>query len=272
MNRILFHEMEAYFRGKYPELSLDPYSRAFCSQEGTELAHTFAQSYADYGQYLCLRARIYYEHVTTLLKSNSYDAVISLGTGFSLLTFYLSEYHSNIRFIDADDAILMKTRKNRMVPVQKLFGPQTLQVEQKIFDLEKVAKAKGEIQNFFPYKNPLFLMEGLSLFLNKKNLSWLFQSLQDYAKFTFIYDCFSQGSPALQKVRELMNQLSTAKNNDLFFAEGFDGNQIEAMEGKSLKIKEHSFLDLEKKYLQDSSFFQDRIDSFQIHFRVILKN
>ena len=86
-------EMTACWRSLEKDLSLDHLSLLMSSKEGQAKATDYQhQQYPAVTRHFCLRARYFYDQAIKLLTSDiHYDALISFGSGFSLLTRIIAE-------------------------------------------------------------------------------------------------------------------------------------------------------------------------------------
>ncbi|MEZ4703714.1 MAG: class I SAM-dependent methyltransferase [Bdellovibrionota bacterium] len=272
MRDIHLNETTAYYRCSDPELSLDQYSQRLCTKEGVEKAQQIQRDvYPAVSRHICVRARHFYETIKIVLAMHDVDAVISLGSGFSLLTYYLSEDFPRVQFIDSDVATVLKARKDRIRELQKYFGPQILHVEQKIFDVSKLAKAKGEIKNFFPYKKPLFVMEGMSYYLTSKELQWLFDSFHQYNQFFCMYDYW----PSTARRSLIFNKMiSLIENQEAGEAQitVVKPEDFQKMEGAVHLVEDKGLDEIEKKWARQPYELEDPNETVPSRFRVISKN
>ena len=80
--------MTAVSRSEYPTISKDKYSHLLASQAGYNKAQDYCHNeYPHAALQMSIRAGYCFDQCSKLLNEGDFDAVVSLGSGFSLLTF-----------------------------------------------------------------------------------------------------------------------------------------------------------------------------------------
>lgn len=212
-------EMTAYWRCKYPQLSGDRLSVKLASSEGIQKAKEFEKKfqYPLVGRKISVRAGWFLKQVTNLLLTGKYDSCISLGSGFSLLTYLLAlatnEQRPAINFYDVDLDEIIHLRKERIdkLPINTL-TPQVIRKTHNIaFDLEKAFQEGKKFGDMFPNcEAPLFIIEGIIYFLSKGCVQWIYNSIVNYRNSAVLFDYWPESGPDNSKCFKAM--LESIKN------------------------------------------------------------
>jgi len=212
-------EMTAYWRSKESQLSGDSLSIKLASPEGIALAKRFDKEvYPHTTRLLTVRNRFFESRVLKLLKTDKYDSVISLGSGFSLLTYYISlKSDREIKYFDIDVPELIKFRKERIGAIAN-----DLQIEanDKIsmisLDVEEASHNNKTFSETMPkISSPVIIKEGLSYFLTFECLKWIFDGVKQYKNIAFVFDYWPDYAPdvsdGFNKASNFLN--ASAKEN-----------------------------------------------------------
>ena len=192
-------EMTAYWRSLYPKLSSDTLSINLATAEGIQKATVFEEkfNYPLVGRKVSVRAGFMLQKSTEILSTGLYDSCISLGSGFSMLTYMLAEQLNRdndmpIQFIDLDLLEIIKERKRRIsrLIVDKKISADVLSTIQNVdIDIEAMHTTDISFKGVFrDCKRPLFIIEGLIYFLTQDCVKWLMQQITRYDLSAVIFD------------------------------------------------------------------------------------
>jgi O-methyltransferase involved in polyketide biosynthesis len=208
------NEIAAYFRSRFPEISGDSLSRFLCSDEGIRLAKVFEQDvYPLVGRHLSVRNRFFFERSRSLLGTGKFDMVLSLGSGLSLLTHHLAGVERHPRYIDADIPEVIQNRQAKLFEMRGRFPPTSAPVEMLEADLEELARQPaGGLRRLIGDVKPLIILEGVSYYLSRSCLAWLFQEVEKFETVAFVFDYWpssAEKSRTFQKMVSLFKQSIT---------------------------------------------------------------
>lgn len=185
-------EMTAYWRSQEPEISGDTLSAKLVSPSGIQLAKQFENDvYPNVTRHLTIRNRYFQSRILKLLSTHQYDSCFSLGSGLSLLTYYLAlQTTSKIRFYDFDIPEMIEFREER---IKSLNGELQSRAMHKISTIGlDIEQASNQDQNFceiMPKVNsPIIIMEGITYFLSSESIKWIFDSIEQYKTIAFVFD------------------------------------------------------------------------------------
>lgn len=179
-------EMTATWRSQEPEVSFDSVSGRMATPAGADKATRYQhEQYPFAARHFSLRAGYFYRQALQLLDEGDYDAIISIGSGFSLLTYtiameYQCKYPGKPLYIfdsDLEKIIVARVKKQSEL---ELDTPAAVTFEQAAIDVEKAFKSGMEVDQLFnpSVKKPIFILEGVSYFLTPDCLQWLFLGIQ----------------------------------------------------------------------------------------------
>ncbi len=196
-------EMTAYWRSKYFLLSNDRLSVQLSSTDGIDKAHLFEEKY-NYpliGRKVSVRAGWFLEQAVSSLLTSQYDSCISLGSGFSLLTYYIANRVSqsqSIQFIDVDLDQILSVRNKRInaLSTQKIVDSNILtRLSTKSIDLENAYQSGVNFNELFgTCERPVFIIEGIIYFLSKGCVQWIFDGIATYKTNVIIFDYWPDGA------------------------------------------------------------------------------
>lgn len=202
-------EMTAAWRCDEPELSHDKMSKLIVSNQGLQKARSYQSTqYPFASRHFSLRAGYFLQQICKLLSSGLYNALISIGSGLSLLTHcVVAEFerqHSGgqLFILDTDLPSMINARITRLMTLAKNLSPSSQhQFEQCALNIELAYEMnKGnpsafkEIFSMRPI-HPIFILEGVSYFLTKQCLNWLFSNIRSYENVAIIFDYWPDDAP-----------------------------------------------------------------------------
>jgi hypothetical protein len=203
-------EMTAAWRCDEPELSRDQISKLIVSNEGLQKARSYqATQYPFASRHFSLRAGYFLQQACKLLSSGHYNALISIGSGLSLLThcivaeFEKQHPEGQLFILDTDLPSMINTRIIRMEALAKNLSPAPQnQFEQRALNIELTYEMNKDnnpsaFKEIFSMKpiHPIFILEGISYFLTKECLSWLFSNVFSYENAAIIFDYWPDDAP-----------------------------------------------------------------------------
>jgi hypothetical protein len=196
-------EMTAYWRCRYPSMSGDTLSETLATPEGIKKAIEFEQKY-NYplvGRKVSVRAGWCLKEATQRLLTGKYDACISLGSGFSLLTYYVAlaiePQNLEIKFFDIDLPEIINQRKRRIanLPVTSTNLSIIKKIIMMAIDLEAAYQQGRNFSSLFPTcKAPVFIIEGIIYFLTKNCAQWIYDGISSYKNSAVVFDYWPQES------------------------------------------------------------------------------
>jgi O-methyltransferase involved in polyketide biosynthesis len=188
-------EMTALWRSAESELSKDHLSGFLVSPEGKQKTELYEQAqYPLATRHFSLRARYFYETALKLLFSSQYDSLISIGSGFSLLTTITAQAyakqnsHKPLYVLDTDIEKIITARENK---IRQINLPTHTNTNHKVIDIEKAYQNKTSLKTLFgaEAKHPIVILEGVSYFLTPDCLQWLFETIREtYTSAAIIWD------------------------------------------------------------------------------------
>ncbi len=192
-------EMTAYWRSLYPKLSSDTLSINLASAEGIQKAKVFEErfKYPLLGRKVSVRAGFMLQKAIEILSTGLYDSCISLGSGFSMLTYILAEQLNRdnempIQFIDLDLPEIIEERKrrlSRLIIDRKVSADVVSTIQNIEIDIEAMHTNTISFKDVFrDCKRPLFMIEGLIYFLTEDCVEWLMQQITRYDLSAVIFD------------------------------------------------------------------------------------
>ncbi len=188
-------ELTAYLRSEEPEISGDELSAQLVDPSSVNAIKAFKREiYPTAERHLALRNKFFLSNALQLLNTGLYDSCISMGSGFSLLSFYLAKnLNKEVSFFDTDLEQIIQEKAKRFKNVASNF-PET-KVKLQSLDVEFFADNKKKFHDFFEdIKSPLILMEGLSYFLKKETLEYLFKKINEIKTSAIIFDYWPENS------------------------------------------------------------------------------
>lgn len=200
-------EMTAYWRSKYPKLSHDLLSKQLSSPQGVEKASQFEAKY-NYpliGRKVSARAGWFLNEAVSLLKTGHYNSCISFGSGFSLLTYYISKqtFHiKNLKFLDVDLEDIISARIKRISSIDnELFESLALgRISILALNLESAYQSGKKFTDFFGVnQDPVFIIEGIIYFLSKECVHWIFDGIQSYKNYAILFDYWPDNAPSISQ-------------------------------------------------------------------------
>lgn len=205
-------EMTALLRCSYPTISNDTISQFLVSSIGIRNTHQFLVNfnYPLMTRLISVRAGFFLNESIRLLSTGQYDACVSIASGFSLLTYIISQsIPKNIAFIDCDLQDMVEERQRRIQSnhfLQKINNKISQSCD---IDIKALTERKIPLRHLFPeYKKPLFILEGLSYFLPKLTLNWLLNEICVYDHAALIFDfCSSSGIQQYPCLERLMKKI-----------------------------------------------------------------
>lgn len=197
-------EITGFFRCSYPMISQDNVSKKLISSKGIADSYQFIAdfNYPLMPRLISVRAGYILQQASEILNTNDYDACISIASGFSLLTFLLNEkVKKDILFIDCDLEEVIKAREQRINSIPFLKGKMN-NLLLKPFDTNKLSETNSSLKDFFKgINNALFIIEGLSYFLENQTMYWLIREIANYGKSALIFDfCSFKESKCLKNL------------------------------------------------------------------------
>jgi O-methyltransferase involved in polyketide biosynthesis len=186
-------EMTALWRSCEPEISNDYLSKHMVSKAAKQKSDAFIQqkNYPLITRKISVRAHYFYTQAKDLLASNTYDAIISFASGFSLLVYILGlESPQNIKLYDTDLQCIISERKKRIQHIDdKLENAILNRIQHHSLDLEQIFSEKISLKTIFPNtENPIFILEGITYFLSHDCLHWRFEEMTHFENSAVIYD------------------------------------------------------------------------------------
>lgn len=135
------------------------------------------------------------------MSSNKYDTCISLGSGFSLLTYLIAsltpDYHK-INFIDVDLQNILNERNNRIEKIKHKtqLNPIILKhLTRLTLNLEEVYQKGIKFKDIFDTsKSPIFILEGIIYFLSRECVQWIFKEIATFKNYAVVFDYWPDGS------------------------------------------------------------------------------
>jgi len=258
-------EMTAYWRSLESDLSFDTLSQLMITPEGQQKAINYQQSQFNAApRTFCLRARYFYDEALQLLNTNHYNSLISLGSGFSLLTYLIAKTYlqkhpdKKLNIIDTDLEKIINARKEKLDHIDLGFN---LDYQHFIADIEQAHQNNTPLADLFSTAatSPIFLIEGLSYFLSIDCLTWLFTSIQEqYENAAIIWDYWSSDLPQrsaffVRLLEYFKNALPNNENGRSVISpeflqqltQGYHYNKLSLsdLEKKLLPIEKHILLD-----------------------------
>lgn len=214
--------MTGWWRAQEPDISFDDQSCFLVSTEEQESAETYrSQKYPLAHRHFSTRNRWFLERTSELLNEEKYDAVISLGSGFSLLTYYLAARHPNIKMFDIDLPDIIAERSHRIQNMTTLEPAALKRTSMVECDLEKLHHKATQSQKSFQealstlleadIQRPIFIMEGLIYFLSPATLTWIFEGIANYEHAGIVFDYWAE---------EFIPKSECYRNALAFFASG----------------------------------------------------
>lgn len=185
-------EMTAFLRSSYSDISKDYISQHMVSNDGIGNTYQFITlfNYPLIARLISVRARFFLNEAVSLLETGKYDACISIASGFSLLTSLIKrKIERRVAFIDCDLKEMIDERQNRInnhFLFQDISANNTSHLVLNIADLYQ--KRINITTQFSQFKNPLFLIEGLSYFLPKTITYWLMSQILQFENAAIIMD------------------------------------------------------------------------------------
>ena len=189
-------EMTAAWRSQYPAISKDKYSHLLVSQLGYDKAQDYCHNeYPHAALQMSIRAGYCFEQCSKLLNEGEYDAVVSLGSGFSLLTLAIADIVAPdetrselLTLVDCDMDPIMTVRNSRIAStpcVQEKLNQASITFQNEALDLEQVFTSGQLLTDFLPdnVTKPIFVLEGLVYFLSLECQNWLFEQISDGSQF-----------------------------------------------------------------------------------------
>jgi|SRR6185437_5161820 len=200
-------EMTAFWRSEHPKLSHDSLSELLSSPDGIRKSHEFETkyNYPMIGRKVSVRAGWFQEEAIRLLKTKHYNSCISLGSGFSMLTFYLSKYtmaNKNLSFLDVDLQKMIATRTKRISSLEhELLDVSVLsRVSTLVLDLEYSYQNGSKFSEIFGMsRTPVFIIEGIIYFLSKGCVNWIFEGIQSYKNYAILFDYWPENGPNISE-------------------------------------------------------------------------
>jgi O-methyltransferase involved in polyketide biosynthesis len=212
-------EMTAFWRSNYPQISKDSLSQKLASSEGVQKAHEFEEKYQYplVGRKVSVRAGWCLQQATEALMVGEYDSCISLGSGFSLLTYHIaaavSQQKKEIKFFDVDLPEIIQLRKERMARllINNLVASVLSKIEMLIINLESAFQEKKKFKDLFPNcKSPVFIIEGIIYFLSKDCVQWIYNSIASYEHSAVIFDYWPENGPNISRCfRQVLSSLDS---------------------------------------------------------------
>lgn len=189
-------EMTCTWRSDEPSLSFDEFSHYMATSEGTKKARDYQNStYPLASRHFSLRAGYITATAVDLLKTGDYDSIISLGSGFSLLTYCIYRKlgtPDNITFFDSDIEPMLLARTRHLDEIKtKLDQYRDKQFLQESLDIEAAYQSQINFRTVLPKHchNPIIILEGITYFLSPQCLQWLFTSIaQQYQTAAIVFD------------------------------------------------------------------------------------
>jgi hypothetical protein len=209
-------EMTALWRCAYPNISGDDLSKAMSSIEGHQKANDFEDRYQFplVSRAVSVRAGWFLNDAIRLLHTGNYDACISFGSGFSLLTYFIAKNinnRQNISFYDIDLPTILLLRQERIKKIASTLDHNiSCKIHNSAINLEDACRSGKTFSDFFPTsKAPLILMEGIIYFLSKTCVSWIFHGLNQYQHAGILFDYWPQEAPSVSACfRKIMGSLN----------------------------------------------------------------
>lgn len=195
-------ELTAYWRSAFPQLSGDSLSARLVTAAGVNMAEEFAQvnHYPLIKRHISVRAGYMLQQTTRLLLTQQYDSVISLASGFSLLSYYIAlamyRHASQLRIIDTDLPLMLSARKIRLAKIKTLLNAEAFsKITTHPLDLECAYREKKHFKSLFPNcRTPVFIIEGLLYYLSDSCVTWIFDQIATYDKTAVIFDYWPEDS------------------------------------------------------------------------------
>lgn len=190
-------EMTAHWRSIDPEFSGDNISKKLSSANGILRAHQFEEkySYPLVGRKVSVRAGWCLEQALELFSTKKYDSCISLGSGFSLLTYLIARNvlnNQNINFIDVDLPEILNERNLRIQDLGNNENLETSILERLTtlaMDLEYSYNKGDKFEDIFgTNKSPVFILEGIIYFLSRDCVRWIFKEISKFKNHAVIFD------------------------------------------------------------------------------------
>ena len=212
-------EITAYMRSQEPILTHDHLSAHLVSPEGIQKYHDFVDgmNYPLATRKIMVRAGYFYEQALSLLESGQYDSCISFASGFSLLTYFLAKAASkSIKFYDTDLENILLLRNQRIQEKRALFDANIIaSINNKVLDISTLSTCS--LQEVFPdCKRPLFIIEGLTYFLDRDTVTILLQQIMRFEKSAVILDYWPENSLEISAIfKRTMQQLKGFIAEDL---------------------------------------------------------
>lgn len=272
-------EMTAYWRSLHPKLSGDTLSVNLASAEGIQKAKIFEEKfkYPLVGRKVSVRAGFMLQKSMEILSTGLYDSCVSLGSGFSMLTYILAEELNRdndrpIQFIDLDLPEIVKERKRRVskLIIDKNISADVVSKIQNVeIDIEAMHAMEVSFKNVFrDCKRPLFIVEGLIYFLTNNCVEWLMQQITRYDLSAVIFDywpengvneslCFSNAIQAMagfmpENVKSFWSDEGIARLSGYF-------KRIENLKIKNIENEMSEKMLDTPKFIDSNTFFPVKI-------------
>jgi O-methyltransferase involved in polyketide biosynthesis len=181
-------EMTAHWRSMEAQFSADPYSTHMATDAGRAKANEYlSKQYPFAVRHFSLRAKYFRQNALMLLfkPGADYDSILSLGSGFSLLTYTIAlafragDSQRKIYVLDSDIPKILQARQEKLKKLG-LASIDGVHFEQQVLNIEQSFKDGKSVQACFsPHvKKPIIILEGLSYFLTPACLQWLFDGIK----------------------------------------------------------------------------------------------
>lgn len=201
-------EMTAYWRCQYPLISGDSLSEKLASNAGIQKAHEFEKKYQYplIGRKISVRAGWCLQQATEVLLTGKYDACISLGSGFSFLSYYIAlainDKQPKVKYFDVDLSEIIQLRKARIAQLPgNILNPIIAnKIETIIVNLENAYQQGIKFTELFSSCNaPVFVIEGIIYFLSKGCVQWIYDGIASYKNAAVIFDYWPAAGPDISK-------------------------------------------------------------------------
>lgn len=241
-------------------LSKDIYAKLWTTEESIFLYHELQKQVYQYDDlFISLRHRFFYEKQKEFIKTHKNPVIINIGSGFTNYPYLLEGDFEYVE-IDLENIVyykkeaIEKFQKNALLPYRDVYYyPIDLN---NIIDREYLrSKLNGAIATS---SRSMIIMEGLTFFLDKTILDWLFKLLGSIQKkgSEIVFDFWKPDAPEYSVLRKLKTFLEGHfgyEQKEYFL---FDRDYIESK--KDYVISElKTIQDIEKLYA-GTNFFDNK--------------
>ncbi|MBS1513489.1 MAG: class I SAM-dependent methyltransferase [Bacteroidetes bacterium] len=241
-------------------LSKDIYAKLWTTEEAIFLYHELQKQVYQYDDlFISLRHRFFYEKQKEFIKTHKNPVIINIGSGFTNYPYLLEGDFEYVE-IDLENIVyykkeaIEKFQKNALLPYRDVYYyPIDLN---NIIDREYLrSKLNGAIATS---SRSMIIMEGLTFFLDKTILDWLFKLLGSIQKkgSEIVFDFWKPDAPeypVLRKLKTFLEGHFGYEQKEYFL---FDRDYIESK--KDYVISElKTIQDIEKLYA-GTNFFDNK--------------